>query len=1380
MNKSPEWLGGMDERRRYSLAAGSVDLPCWTWPPETTSFVHLTTDFDHSSRSPRCPACGADEGVIGVMPRCCDHPIVGLFRPHIRNFFVAAYSRTPAQPRAVVPDLQGLARKPGRPTKSDFAKNGNIINQKSPKLSHTKTTGCSRSAKSTILSGAATTNVPTRLLPSSSANHHDLPSFLAYTSRVGLDERSTTYKGTLYEYIVGESLSTLNFQLRRTGRSNDLGIDLIGHWNLPRRFTSEPAIRVLVQCKAVKPTPSMVRELEGAYIGAPAGWRGEGVLALLVASQEATKGVRAAVQRSQWPMGILQITTAGVVKQFLWNAIAAQAGLEGLGVAVRYGDAGSNVAAAIRDDEEAEAVSNSSESAASSRVDSSITLTWLGQPLGQASGGTDAPDASSQAPAYLPASNPVDVWSAQSNSIPGSFGTYPLAVKTRLRQLQDLSESRVDKFIRYDYKRLLDQSREEIATYLNAPVEACVFIPNATTGLNIILRNLVFEKGDVIIYFATIYGACEKTVEYICETTQAQSHKIEYTYPVSDQYLVDALEDAIAAVKASGRNPRVAIFDTIVSLPGVRMPFEALTEVCKSRSVLSCIDAAHSIGHIPLDLSLLDPDFFFSNCHKWLFTPRGCCLFYVPVRNQHLMRSTLPTSHGFLPVPREASNSLLRQLQDLSESRVDKFIRYDYKRLLDQSREEIATYLNAPVEACVFIPNATTGLNIILRNLVFEKGDVIIYFATIYGACEKTVEYICETTQAQSHKIEYTYPVSDQYLVDALEDAIAAVKASGRNPRVAIFDTIVSLPGVRMPFEALTEVCKSRSVLSCIDAAHSIGHIPLDLSLLDPDFFFSNCHKWLFTPRGCCLFYVPVRNQHLMRSTLPTSHGFLPVPREGQAAINNPLPPSNKSAFVSSFEFVGTIDNSPYLCIPAALQWRRKVTLHPDAGSPGKLGEAAIMSYNFALARRAGAIVAAALGTEILENDDGTLGNCAFSNVRLPLDAATLAGVHGDVGKAIQVAQWINQVLVEEYDTFLALLFYAGLRQGGEWRMGEEIRPGVIRFCRVSVKLTVTVADTVLGFRRALDLPGRDVTRRIVSYSYLHIHDLWSNPTSQHRHGKNVHSPPLLGHPLVPGSALLPLDILPRQELIEDLDPLLERGDVLVHLLVHARLVVAQLGVEVLAVGRRGHGGGEDGLDEEGVVLLERGAVGIAERVGQLLGGVREVLAQGLRGEVQRSGEMPQQTLAGGVLLRRQLVAHQRLQALALERRGQLSVSDLLNVAGHVVLHRVERHRAQDVEEPRQCLGGLEELGRGDGVVLGGVDGDAGEGPLAIVEVGASGGAFSYLGIIAKGRRSRCIANDSKLQRLEAAGSIRRKLEQHLSGRSSEPRMEWWLSMHIT
>jgi selenocysteine lyase/cysteine desulfurase len=201
----------------------------------------------------------------------------------------------------------------------------------------------------------------------------------------------------------------------------------------------------------------------------------------------------------------------------------------------------------------------------------------------------------------------------------GSFGTYPRPVRDAMRAFQDQSEAHPDQFIFYDYPELLDESRAAISTVLKAPVDTLVFIPNATTGVNTVLRNLIFEKGDKILYFASIYGACEKTVVYLTETTPVEAVKIEFEYPVEDDWLVSEFEKKIREEQAGGGRVKVAIFDTIVSIPGVRMPFERLTKKCKEFGVLSLIDGAHGVGHIDLNLGELDPDFLVSNCHKYVF-----------------------------------------------------------------------------------------------------------------------------------------------------------------------------------------------------------------------------------------------------------------------------------------------------------------------------------------------------------------------------------------------------------------------------------------------------------------------------------------------------------------------------------------------------------------------------------------------------------------------------------------------------------------------------------------------------------------------------------------------------------------------------------------
>lgn len=195
-----------------------------------------------------------------------------------------------------------------------------------------------------------------------SVKHNDLPSFLRYAERAGLDPGSTTYVGTHFEYTVAEHLAPLGFLLRRVGGASDRGIDLLGTWTLPiPKGASAPfqePLRVILQCKAgagQRVGPHLVRELEGAFIGAPVGWRsrtgngddgnesgnangnGLAVIGLLVTEKPATKGIRDALARSRWPMAYIYCAGAGHVRQMLWNQQAEKScGLTGLGVTLRH------------------------------------------------------------------------------------------------------------------------------------------------------------------------------------------------------------------------------------------------------------------------------------------------------------------------------------------------------------------------------------------------------------------------------------------------------------------------------------------------------------------------------------------------------------------------------------------------------------------------------------------------------------------------------------------------------------------------------------------------------------------------------------------------------------------------------------------------------------------------------------------------------------------------------------------------------------------------------------------------------------------------------------------------------------------------------------
>ena len=100
------------------------------------------------------------------------------------------------------------------------------------------------------------------------------------------------------------------------------------------------------------------------------------------------------------------------------------------------------------------------------------------------------------------------------------------------------------------------------------------------------------------------------------------------------------------------------------------------------------------------------------------------------------------------------------------------------------------------------------------------------------------------------------------------------------------------------------------------------------------------------------------------------------------------------------------------------------------------------------------------------------------------------------------------------------------------------------------------------------------------------------------------------------------LDALAVEEGLENFDNVLESGEVLLELSIDLVLVVAELAVEVLAVGAGAHGGAEDGLDEEAVVRLEGDVVGGAEGGRKLLVSSNDVVGETLACELETSGEL--------------------------------------------------------------------------------------------------------------------------------------------------------------
>jgi isopenicillin-N epimerase len=252
---------------------------------------------------------------------------------------------------------------------------------------------------------------------------------------------------------------------------------------------------------------------------------------------------------------------------------------------------------------------------------------------------------------------------------------------------------------------------------------------------------------------------------------------------------------------------------------------------------------------------------------------------------------------------------------------------------LAEARGTLGTFLRADPDDLAFVPNATSGVNAVLRSLVFRAGDELLTTSHVYPACRKVMEFVAARAGARVVVASVPFPVT------GADDVIAPVlDAVTPRTRLVLLDHVTSPTAVVFPVERLVAGLRERGVETLVDGAHAPGMIPVDLDRLGAAFYTGNAHKWLCAPKGAAFLHV---RRDLQPAVHPTaiSHGYSTADAD--------------ASFRAEFDWTGTSDPTPWLSIPAAITFLGSLL-------PGGWPE--VMAKNHALALEARAILCAALG----------------------------------------------------------------------------------------------------------------------------------------------------------------------------------------------------------------------------------------------------------------------------------------------------------------------------------------------------------------------------------------------------------------------------------
>jgi isopenicillin-N epimerase len=303
--------------------------------------------------------------------------------------------------------------------------------------------------------------------------------------------------------------------------------------------------------------------------------------------------------------------------------------------------------------------------------------------------------------------------------------------------------------------------------------------------------------------------------------------------------------------------------------------------------------------------------------------------FWSQARSQMLLDPDVANLNtgSFGPLPRVVFERVTALRRRLAEEPMDFFVR-QAPPLLWQARERLGQFLNADPQRLAFTANVTSAINTVAAGLRLAAPGEILLTDYEYGAM-----HWCWERAAQRQGLTLrTFPLpvlarTPDEIVDAFREAVT------ERTRVFFFSHVLSPTGMVLPARELCAEARRRGILTVIDGAHAPAMIPVDLAALDCDFYGGNCHKWLLAPTGSGFLYLGGRSEGRLEP-LQVSWGW-----HHDRARAEQRDEFGATLRLRAFEFEGTRDQSPWLAVPAAIDFQEGLGWQRIRGRIAELAE---------------------------------------------------------------------------------------------------------------------------------------------------------------------------------------------------------------------------------------------------------------------------------------------------------------------------------------------------------------------------------------------------------------------------------------------------------
>jgi cysteine desulfurase family protein len=169
--------------------------------------------------------------------------------------------------------------------------------------------------------------------------------------------------------------------------------------------------------------------------------------------------------------------------------------------------------------------------------------------------------------------------------------------------------------------RIVERARRGVAELIGAAdASRVVFGFNGTDVLNLAIRGIV-RAGDHVVTTVCDHNSVLRPLRALRETLD-----VDVTYVPCDGQGFVSPDDVRAALRP---NTRLVAVIHASNVTGAIQPVEEIGRIVRESDAVFLVDAAQSLGHVPIDVGRLEVDLLAAPGHKGLLGPLGTGVLYI-------------------------------------------------------------------------------------------------------------------------------------------------------------------------------------------------------------------------------------------------------------------------------------------------------------------------------------------------------------------------------------------------------------------------------------------------------------------------------------------------------------------------------------------------------------------------------------------------------------------------------------------------------------------------------------------------------------------------------------------------------------------------------